>query len=646
MRARMAVSFALLVLFALAAPGAAHAGLAAADLDGDGAITLDDLKRMAQELNTLAAAYRGDANGDGVVDAADLRHVARALVRAVAPDAPVGDDELDRFVRFAATGAPPEDAPAGADPREAEKFRELIQKLSVNPGSRTIASLEPPETPGDPGTPGQGPDGAPDGTPDGTPDDPGGTGSDPGGPGDDELGDRTLLPPPRGERPAFPPALRRFAAIFHETLKDADINFNIKEINEARTAILPDGFATAAIGDLFAAFEECPVDELPLSDCPDPTAFRSGETGPGLDRLSVVDSRGTGDGRRELLPRGRVALRFSPDDPESMRLSARGQGGAATLADEYEAVAPPAQGALPVTDAVPERIRRFSDDPWIAMIMTGLADAREFMGAVDRPGDTRPLRVKTLARFFSPAVAAAIAAGDPARVGLAPGSAIVMNYARAVEALTPSLIQGGVVNRETARAVRNTVASLPGGSGSISGTLRDAATGSDAAEAVPGYVHVNSRLHVRSGPSTNNAIVGRLPDGARVMILKRVGDWYKIRFTPYEEQGYAYVHSDYVSTALGGGGGSSSPSGGGTASGGSPSVASGGDPAPESAATKSLAGLSAKVGGSIGKAVGSVGDKIAAKPATGGLLGSVKSVIAKVGSTATKAVTAVKKWLF
>lgn len=628
----------LLLVFSLP-PLPARANLAAADLDGDGAITLADLKRMSQELNTLAAAYRGDANGDGKVDATDLRHVARALVRAVAPGANLDDEATDRFVKFAVADAAPGQVPPGLAPQEAERFRDLVTKLGVNPQSRTAESLEP-AAPEDPGAP---PDEAE------TPSDPA-SAPDPAtaapeGPGDDELGDTTLLPPAPGGRPTFTPGLRRFASIFTEVLKDADINFNIRQINEARTALLPEGFATRSIAECFAAFEETQAEGLPLSDCPDPTAFRSGETTSGLERMSIGESRSGADGRRELLPRGRYALRFNPADPEAMRLDTRGRDGAVTLADEYEEVSP--QDPLPDSPILEAEVRERSDDPWIGQMMRDLRDAREFMKKADANGNGRVSRIEALGRLFSPEVAREIAAGNAGAVGLAPGSPLVENYARAVEQLTPALIQSGVLSRATARTVRRTVAGMPGGIGSLVG-IGGEVDGAAAPEAVPGYVHVSSRLNVRSGPTTGNAIVGRLPDGARVMILKQVGDWYKIRFTPYAEQGYAYVHSDYVSSSLG-------AASGGTYTGGSSGGSSGGStvasaPVAEDsgaevagAATKSLAGLSTKM-----KAAVTAGAKVGASvgKASTGVLGAVKGAVKNVASTVTKSVKSISKWLF
>lgn len=55
-----------------------------------------------------------------------------------------------------------------------------------------------------------------------------------------------------------------------------------------------------------------------------------------------------------------------------------------------------------------------------------------------------------------------------------------------------------------------------------------------------GFVNVNTRLNVRTGPW--GKIIGKLYDGDKLKIIGREGDWLKIRYNG----GIAYVHSHYV----------------------------------------------------------------------------------------------------
>jgi hypothetical protein len=55
-----------------------------------------------------------------------------------------------------------------------------------------------------------------------------------------------------------------------------------------------------------------------------------------------------------------------------------------------------------------------------------------------------------------------------------------------------------------------------------------------------GYVNVNTRLNVRTGPW--GTIIGKFYDGEKLKIVGREGDWLKIRYNG----GIAYVHSHYV----------------------------------------------------------------------------------------------------
>jgi hypothetical protein len=73
-------------------------------------------------------------------------------------------------------------------------------------------------------------------------------------------------------------------------------------------------------------------------------------------------------------------------------------------------------------------------------------------------------------------------------------------------------------------------------SGSAAGPA--AATGEEHEEI--GFVNVNTRLNVRTGPW--GKIIGKLYDGDKIKIIGREGDWLKIRYNG----GVAYVHSHYV----------------------------------------------------------------------------------------------------
>ncbi|MBM6839425.1 SH3 domain-containing protein, partial [Clostridium saudiense] len=49
-------------------------------------------------------------------------------------------------------------------------------------------------------------------------------------------------------------------------------------------------------------------------------------------------------------------------------------------------------------------------------------------------------------------------------------------------------------------------------------------------------------LRVRSGSSLNSSIIGYVVDNTTVAIVGTAGEWYKIKFN----DGYGYVHSDYI----------------------------------------------------------------------------------------------------
>lgn len=72
-----------------------------------------------------------------------------------------------------------------------------------------------------------------------------------------------------------------------------------------------------------------------------------------------------------------------------------------------------------------------------------------------------------------------------------------------------------------------------------SNAAAEPAANNEATEQI-GFVNVNTRLNVRTGPW--GTIIGKLYDGDKIKIVGREGDWYKIKYNG----GIAYVHSHYV----------------------------------------------------------------------------------------------------
>jgi hypothetical protein len=82
------------------------------------------------------------------------------------------------------------------------------------------------------------------------------------------------------------------------------------------------------------------------------------------------------------------------------------------------------------------------------------------------------------------------------------------------------------------------IESTAGEVGSANAAAEPAAN--DEATEQIGFVNVNTRLNVRTGPW--GTIIGKLYDGDKIKIIGREGDWYKIKYNG----GIAYVHSHYV----------------------------------------------------------------------------------------------------
>ncbi len=83
-------------------------------------------------------------------------------------------------------------------------------------------------------------------------------------------------------------------------------------------------------------------------------------------------------------------------------------------------------------------------------------------------------------------------------------------------------------------------ASVNSSSSSSSSSASATTASTKLKEGTVGYVNVNTRLNVRTGPW--GKIIGKLYDGDKLRIVAREGDWLKIHYNG----GYAYVHSNYV----------------------------------------------------------------------------------------------------
>ena len=57
-----------------------------------------------------------------------------------------------------------------------------------------------------------------------------------------------------------------------------------------------------------------------------------------------------------------------------------------------------------------------------------------------------------------------------------------------------------------------------------------------------------SSLNIRSGPSTGNSIVTKLPNGSYVTLISKTGSWWQVE---YARNRYGYCHADYIKTVSG-----------------------------------------------------------------------------------------------
>ena len=88
--------------------------------------------------------------------------------------------------------------------------------------------------------------------------------------------------------------------------------------------------------------------------------------------------------------------------------------------------------------------------------------------------------------------------------------------------------------------------------GNIGWTNEDCIVGGEEPQPTPTYkigvVKVNSRLNVRSGPSTNNSVVGSLSNGTQVTIYEENNGWYRIGDNQWVSAQYIAINGSTPST--------------------------------------------------------------------------------------------------
>lgn len=464
---------AFILLFCCAVPPATGVELdfSAADLDGDGYVTRDDLRILTEEKSTRAGAWRGDVDGSGRVDDADIRALAGILLRGSGrpPDDPA---ELDRAIRE--LSRPPGDA--GGDPelvRDLERNREQLQvdRLRHNPppGGNTFGRFRPP----------------------------GGRGTTAGGGRGSRTGGPLPTAAPGSSQPVDLPgdALRRSIANLDKVVPvpagNGGADASVQAINAIRNRIAGtvDGRSLESIFD--TSVGKTP-DALQPSEFPDPDLVTNRSGAPPLVIRSAVPGGDDGPGR--FYPRSNYDMDVEKDRPEQPELTRRTGGGERqTLDDAYRPAAPPAQPPTGGEDLMDAEVPPLSDDPWLSQIMKDIRDPETFITATG--GDPRrgpKSRGDTLLNLFTPENADAILHGGAGRVGLNPASTFVKNYLPLSEAILTNLAENGVISRgEADRLIRQIrdianppppppppVASTPPpGTDSVGGTLVGDPTG-------------------------------------------------------------------------------------------------------------------------------------------------------------------------
>lgn len=402
----------LIILFALTAMPVL-AAILDSDVDGDGVLTFEDIRVLGRDLNTLAAAYRGDANDDGVVDAKDMEHLARLLLEYSHPGEPIDAARVKTFLTQLLTSKskPPagevDDRPAAV--KRAEDALALREPLDIKKARQLL----------------------------GLPDAPAGDDSIP------ESSTSTL-----GGNPKFPPALTGYMGKLQKNgdLKLDEVQLDITELNRRRHHGLDGIEASSDFLTIFRMLLDRSLPDLEkfsLSEAMDPSLLGATNDS-ALDQIKLMSTREQQQ-KKTFVPRARFEIRLNPQDISDMDIVGRvRQQDDITLAEEFRRVSVPPPA--PTSPRLNSEIPSASDDPVLSQLMKDLKTTDVFRKRADRNKDGVVDRNEAFAFLFAPTTAQAIRSGRAASLGFSPASTLITQYSAIAAEVIPQLIQSGVMN--------------------------------------------------------------------------------------------------------------------------------------------------------------------------------------------------------
>lgn len=489
-----AFAFALVLPLLLAARGAAL-DLSAADLDGDGRITLADLKELGRHVNTQAGAYRGDLTGDNVVDEKDVRSLARVLINEVSGGRKLSDAEVDRIVRHVVRGdtnvtiggggdgggdGGPSSGPgatAPGDPRLTRALDGIVNRIQAAEGGFTIDRLQTSvqekglDAGGDPGG-----ISGPGGSASGGGRSGGGSysgGASSGGAGGSSGGSGGSSY--QGKAPEFPPDLRKvIGALTGEGRPAAAADTDIDAINARRTASLGGSLGSAKIEEALKRMQGKGADAVKPSDTPDAKIYLTDRAIAERDRgLSGSAKAGSASRERTLTrnPGANVKLEVTAQDAENPKLSDRLRGGERPLTEDYRKTsADPADRPDHLSGLIDSDVSGASDDPLVSQTMKDAVSPTALIGSGGgAQGAGTVNRGELMVKLFNPGAATQMMGGSPESVGIKSGTTFHTNYVPIAETEIPKLIASGAlppsVGQETLDTIRRIQQQQAGGGG-------------------------------------------------------------------------------------------------------------------------------------------------------------------------------------
>lgn len=458
----------LIFFLCCAASAQAATDYSDADLDGDGRLTPADLKLLAQDINTHAAAFRGDLNNDNRVDESDVRSMAILMIkRVISGSSDIPDQVISSFInsvmndpRIGDPGAGGSPSGAGNSPwiktppkeqdppnlrRWSDKtYQQLLSRLVSGQDMLTVEQLQ---AEGDQALPAESAD-------------------------ESSLKDiygrikRSGFVNPAeevmGQDPEYPAEIDSFfkklsPLTLPRKLNRNSVQLDFDSLHQARK-VGNLSLGGMKIEDFLQQTTGMPAESIPSSEPGDSMIYNSldSTTRDTLQaRCMALEQRNQNkfsSSENAFLPRPPLDLLLDNNNPKEISFFDSRRRSSENLKEEYKRVGPRKDGdPLPPTES--NSSIENSDDPFVTQVINSMTDNHTFKEMANLDQDATTTRGEFLRMLFHPSSAVLAASGGMQKIGINPGSDIARNYIQIFNQQRDNLVSQGVITNQQAQDI-------------------------------------------------------------------------------------------------------------------------------------------------------------------------------------------------